>query len=281
MANILWIADYTVKQNKGGAQQTNKVMIDYGRAKGHYIKTITGEEQVPDIEKYDLIVLNNITKFSKEDIEKLIDSGKCVRYEHDLWVAKNYSDLYKKVRRTIFLSPLHRDEVFKLVNYKFENYDLVPSPIKPELFKISEVKKEANSVIIVGNLCKDKGVDDLISYAKNNTYLKFYAVGWGASVDELKEVENIEYVGELNQKDLVKYYQKCEYFYHRPNWVEPFGRTVIEAYLCGCSLLVNNNVGAISWDWDFSNYNEIKKNVQSQNNFWKILENEIQVSRNI
>lgn len=281
MSNILWIADYSVKQNKGGAQQTNKAMIDYGRSKGHYIKTISGEEEIPDTDKYDLIILNNITKFSKEDIEKLVATGKCLRYEHDHWVARNYPDLYTKVRKTIFLSPFHRDSIFRTIKCRFENYALVPSPIDTTIFKMSKTPKEPNSVIFVGNLCEDKGSNDIIQYAKDNPHLKFYAVGWGSAVESLKVVENIEYVGELSQKELVKYYQRCEYFYHKPKDCDAFARTVIEAYLCGCNLILNSQVGAVSWDWDFSNYNEIKKNVQSQSKFWKVIEDEIQVSRDI
>ena len=37
----LWVADYSVKHNKGGAQQTNQEMIKYGRSKGIYIKQYT------------------------------------------------------------------------------------------------------------------------------------------------------------------------------------------------------------------------------------------------
>lgn len=269
---ILWVADYDVKQNKGGAQQTNDVMIKEGLKRGHTIKSLNWGAVMPLAKEFDLIVLNNIAKFEKAQIDELLASGKCVRYEHDLWVAREYPDLYKKVNKTIFLSPLHRDTVFEKIGYKIDNYELVPSPIDSKIFKLSEKTKEKNSVLCVGNLCEDKGVNGMIEYAKNNPQLKFYCIGWGASVDALKEVENIEYVGELDQKDIVKWYQKCEYFYHRPILYEAFGRTVIEAYLCGCNLLLNGRVGAISWNWDFSNYDEIKENVKSEKKFWDILE---------
>lgn len=278
MSKILWISDYSVKQNKGGAQQTNSEMIKAGRKLGHTIRLVTYDSVMPSADSYDLIVINNITKFDKGLIDDLVASGKCVRYEHDHWVAENYPELYKKVNKTIFLSPLHKESIEDKIGYKVKNYEIIPSPIDSKVFKISEDSKEANSVIIVGNLCEDKGLVNLLEYARENPQLKFYAVGWGSGVEELKTLENIEYIGELDRKDLIKYYQRCEYFYHRPVWKEPFGRTVIEAYLCGCSLLVNSNVGAVSWDWDYSNYNKIKKNVQSQSNFWKVLEDEIQSS---
>lgn len=271
---ILWIADYDVKEHKGGAQQTNEFMIQAGRELGHSVSIYTGGSLPKSTDSYDLIILNNITKYEKAQIEALTDTGKCIRYEHDYWVADHYPELYKKVKLNIFLSPLHLETAEKKVGYKIKNYTLIPSPIDSKLFEVGE-DKEKCSVLWVGNICKEKGSDMFIDYVKNNTNYKFYVAGWGSEVENIKGLENVEFLGEMELKDLVKEYQRCEYFYHRPVWEEPFGRSVIEAYLCGCNLLVSDNVGAISWDWDYSNYEEIKKNVQSQNNFWRVIKNEV------
>ena len=274
---ILWVADYSVKHNKGGAQQTNQEMIKYGRSKGVYIKTIYKDEPIPEKLDYDAIILNNVTQFCTEDLEKLLDTGKCIRYEHDYWVAENMPEMYKKCRHTIFLSPLHKKTAENKCGYKIENSSLVPSPIDVGVFKVDDsVEREKGSVCCMGNLVKDKGSESLLEFIDSNQNMKFYIAGWGEEVEEFKKRDNVEFLGELDRKQIVKVYQKCEYFYHRPLWNEPFGRTVVEAFLCGCHLLLNDSVGAISWDWDYSNYEEIKKNVQSQNNFWRVIKNEIQ-----
>jgi len=278
---ILWVADYSLKEHQGGAQQTNDVMIKAGVDRGHIIDTLGYEDTIPELSGYDLIILNNIAHQSRDRVQTFLDTGKCIRYEHDDWVPRNWPELYKSIPFTIFLSPLHRDRAFKEIGYKFENCTIIPSPIDSKLFCISDEPKEKNSVLCVGNLCPEKGLAELIQYAEQNPHLKFYCVGWGNLIKELEAQPNIEFVGELHQEDLVKYYQRCEYFYHRPRLNEAFGRTVIEAYLCGCNLLLNNNIGAISWDWDFSNYEEVKKAVQSQNKFWKVVENEIQTIGNM
>jgi len=41
-------------------------------------------------------------------------------------------------------------------------------------------------------------------------------------------------------------------YVHLPRWPEPFGLIVAEAALCGCNLIVNENVGAISWKLDLA-----------------------------
>lgn len=276
MKKIMWVADYSLQDHKGGAQQTNKEMIEYGLNLGYDIDIVLGGSVIPSTRKYDLIVINNITLWERSVVESLVASGKVIRYEHDLWVARNYPDLYKKVKHTIFLSPLHKQAVEELVGYRMENCSLVPSPIDVNKYKVKG-EKEPNTVLWAGNFCESKGSVGFMEYAKENPWMKFYVAGWG---EDIKKVpENMKYLGELSTDELIKEYQRCEYFYHKPfDYKEPFGRTVVEAYLCGCNLLLNNKIGAISWDWDYSNYDLIKEKVQSQSNFWKVLKDEVQTS---
>ena len=270
---VLWVADYSTKEHNGGAQQTNAVMIKAGKELGYSISEYTGGELPKTLDRYDVIILNNITMYEDEQLDRLLDTGKCIRYEHDYWVADNMPELYKKCKHTIFLSPLHKKTAESKIGYKVESSSLVPSPIQDVFKPLGE--KEPMSVLYVGNLCEMKGTPEMIKYIKNNPMYKFYVIGFGGMVEDVKNLKNVEYIGETKLEDTVKYYQKCEYLYHKPQWEEPFGRTVLEGYLCGCNLLVNSNVGAMSWDWDFSNYDLIKKNVQSQSKFWKVIKDEI------
>jgi hypothetical protein len=45
--------------------------------------------------------------------------------------------------------------------------------------------------------------------------------------------------------------------------------------LCGCELDLNKNIGAMSYDWDYSDYEEVKMHLQSEEKFWKEVENAI------
>ena len=271
---VLWVEDFDLKEHKGGAQQTNEMMIKAGREIGHTISILKPEAVVPSPDKFDIVILNNISKFNLKGLEPLVASGRCIRYEHDYWVAENQPKLFKRMKKTVFLSSLHRDTTFEKIGYKFDNYELIPSPIDSKIFKVKG-KQEPLTVVYSGNLCKEKGIDGFVQYIKENPQLKFSVMGWGDGIEKIKDFENVDLLGSLNREEVVEQYQRCEYFYHRPEWKEPFGRSVVEAYLCGCNLLLNKNVGAVSWGWDFSNYNEIKKNVQSESKFWKIIEDEI------
>ena len=45
--NILWIADFNTEHHLGGAQRSDKIMIDYGRSRGHWITEFNYEQEPP------------------------------------------------------------------------------------------------------------------------------------------------------------------------------------------------------------------------------------------
>jgi hypothetical protein len=49
----------------------------------------------------------------------------------------------------------------------------------------------------------------------------------------------------------------------------------MEAYLCGCELIVNENVGATSYGWDFKDYDFIQEQLKSETKLWNIIEKEL------
>jgi len=268
---VLWIQDFNTKQHKGGAQQTNEVMIQVGLKKGHEINVITYEDKLPDNKEYDVTIVNNMTKFAYSDIEHL-KRNKCVRYEHDYWLADNYKDSFKGYKHSIFLSPLHYETTVKKVGYNIEDYSILPSPIDSKLFNTKDRDPIKNTVAVVGNMCELKGLNEFMVYLESNPSTVFNIVGWGET-EALKKYPNVKIYEQMSLKNIARFYKRNESFYHRPLWNEPFGRTVVEAYLCGCNLICNSNVGALSYGWDFNDYDKIKREVNTSNKFWKIIEN--------
>lgn len=269
---VAWIADFDLNDHPGGAQQTNDVMIKYGLSIGHTIDVIKPNVfATTDFSKYDLIILNNITLFDKNKILQLCKTYKVIRYDHDILAATLFPQIYKAVIKTIFLSPLHKDQAFA-IGKTSGAFECVPSPIKDDIFCINtEVKREPNSVMWSGGLTPGKGLDEFEEYIKSNPDKKFYVAGWGDS-QRFKKYENVTCLGQLTHKDLAEWYQKSEYFYHKPNWLDAFGRSVMEAYLCGCKLITNNNVGAMSYGWNLDDYEFIKGELHSEPKLWDIIE---------
>jgi glycosyltransferase involved in cell wall biosynthesis len=60
------------------------------------------------------------------------------------------------------------------------------------------------------------------------------------------------YLGPVDYDELPQLYNRARFFAHLPQWYEPMGRTVVEAALCGCELILNERVGVTSYprsDW--------------------------------
>ena len=59
-------------------------------------------------------------------------------------------------------------------------------------------------VLQFGHLSKDKGTDTLLEVAKNMPEVKFVFIGYGASVDKMKDIPNVEYLGFKNGEELYR-----------------------------------------------------------------------------
>jgi len=264
---IAWIADYTIKEHLGGAQQTNTRMIDYGRELGHEIIEYTAKDLDMKM-SVDLLITNNITTFNIEDIKKLMDRIPTIRYDHDIWCSIERPEVFDGTIQNIFLSPWHQEKVG--INMKRVVQGVcIPSPIDSDIFNKTGAVKEENSVIWVGTLAPHKGFDRLVEYAMQNPKKKIRVVSFDSM--ETDNTPNIEFIGERHGKELAELYKKSEIFFSHPDH-EAFGRTVMEAYLCGCKLDLNENVGAMSYDWDYTDYNEVKNHLQSEIKFWREIE---------
>ena len=77
-----------------------------------------------------------------------------------------------------------------------------------------------------------------------------------------------KHIEHVDNSELGKYLNRSKHFVHLPSWKEPMGRTVIEAALCGCKIIFNENVGACSFDFDISDPANIDG---SATEFWQKL----------
>lgn len=273
---IAWVADYSLSQHQGGAQRTNQIIIDRGRELGYEIEEVNSDNfHLPEA---DLYILNNIHyiywNYTPQLLE-IIDSKPFIRYEHDyLWkIPMPFSEIqhiYDQSLLNIFLSPLHLEEHQK-AGLKLERVHLQPSPIDTERFTRGEGKK--GTVLYTGELAEHKGLLNIFSHASNNPDLKYDLYGWAGNMwEKLKEdmPRNCKVNTPLGYEKMPDLYRKYGKFIHMPLWIEPFGRTVAEAYLSGCELITNNKVGFQSYDWDYSDYEGVRQRLaEAPDLFWE------------
>jgi len=77
------------------------------------------------------------------------------------------------------------------------------------------------------------------------------------------------YIGQVPYSEIPRWMNRAHNFVFLPRWPEPQGRVVAEAALCGCTIIGNDKVGALSFDFDLadpSSYGDV------EDSFWDALE---------
>jgi len=269
---IAWLADYNINTDCGGAQITNNMYIKAGKKRGLKITQIMPNGILEY--NYDLYIINNLTRFKVEDINKLIENVSYMIVSHDYYLFKyfqDYPNIFKFSLANMFMSRMHAKEYVS--KFKIKNVIYNTSPVDTKKFKIDKkIEREKNLVLWIGGSHPDKGLDNVLRYAKDNPEKKFKLVIIRVNNPlylPRTNLKNAEFLCQMEQSKLIKLYHKAEYVIALPNWIEPTGRTVMEGYLCGCSLIVNDKVGFMGEDWNWNDYEEIKMRAQSENLFWE------------
>ena len=276
---IAWIADFLIENYRaGGAQYTNDRMIREGKKRGYEIIMVT-PDKVSD-EVYDLYIVNNIRNFETDYLLDIINNRKYIKWEHDYWVVGTKgekSPLLKLLDNSLinlFMSKLQIEECERRMNMKIPRANYILSPIDTDTFFMdASIKKDKNLAIWTGHDIPDnKGFIALLNYAKQRPELKIKAFGKFKKYNNKNTPTNVEIIGEVFQKDFADWLKKAQYVIALPNWIEPTGRSIMEGLLCGCTLIVNNNIGFLHEDIDFSDYEQVKNAVQTEGKFWDLIE---------
>jgi len=261
--------------NTGGVEKTNEIMIDEGIKLGHKIDIILPSRlNKKNIKKYDLVILNSITRFKVEDIYWLIDNVPYIKYEHDagfcMW--KNplceencfktnrqkctpyfYRKIFAQSELNIFLSPLHLQGHKQFFwNELTDNKTIViPSPLKKDKFKQDKTKIKRGHYLYLGAISPTKGVEEILVDFKDKGK-KLCFVGPANDVPLFNSIlrNGHTYLGELPYEKipaLLREYPNLLQYQTEIN--DPFCRTAIEGLASGCKLIIKNKnrIGAFSY----------------------------------
>lgn len=277
---IVWIADFGIQHNIGGAQRTDSLVIESGKKLGHNITMFHHDSNINILfdEKYDLVVSGNLEILSRSSsVMRFINSAKYhIRFEHDSNAYLSSSarqELFTNADKVFWLSKYHH-EMFKVMygNYLDQcNSYYVPSPIDITKFKDLGLER-SNKTLYVGYFHPLKGTNEFLKYAMKNPDKEFVMAGWssGYSVESsLVNFKNIEFIGKQRHDQMPRLFNAYRTMYYHPVKFEPFCRSVAEAIVCGMDVDVSDNIGAVHF------YNEVGKEEfinavgNSANKFWE------------
>lgn len=96
--------------------------------------------------------------------------------------------------------------------------------------KIDTVVKD-DYVLEFGHLSRDKGTNTLLEVAKRIPEARFLFAGYGVAVEDMKDVENAEYVGFKTGEELVSLISRAKCSVYPSEWYENCPFSVIESQM--------------------------------------------------
>lgn len=180
-------------------------------------------------------------------------------FSNDLMVKS----LFTNALLNIFVSPLHRDVSLKVLNLKHLSNNFVLKPtVDSNLFFDRGLKRDIE-YLFVGIIGEAKGLRELKRlYANKDMHF----------VGKIHPGERLDfgtYHGPVSYDQIPIFMNRAKNFVFLPRWPEPQGRVVIEAALCGCNLIVNENVGATSFPFEIRDPSNFQNAAQE---LWQVIE---------
>ncbi len=249
----------------GGAQQTDYSHFTYGLKRGldQYIidPNNVGKMQM---DKDDVVILSNVRSYNRDILAK-IDNPKII-FHHDTYcmyrllfpaTEKCYTRCpevpsWKRVFQTaqlhIFLSPFHYEIHSQAFGDAVEPHIEVPSPVSPREFYPLTSPTPRAGICNLNGLITFKGRENHLKFAQEHPETFFTFAGENEKPEEPLP-GNCRFVNGIVAPQLNNFYNAHGTYLQIPSHIEPFGRAITEAYLAGCKLIYNSNVGCTTYQW--------------------------------
>jgi hypothetical protein len=251
-----------------GGHTSGRDVIDALKQCGYHVNVITPSDIFVDPDHADLNVYFDIFNdpngskwFALDQQRRFMDSTKpyivaecaytgATAHEYGGWnidPKERYADnpivnmasvMMANASLNIFLSPLHLNEWSKFAKFEIPRAFLYFQKIDSSIFKNNNIERPIN-VLYVGAITEAKGVVEVQNIFGDN--VKFIGRG------NIDLINPDNYLGIATPDQVAFAMNSSKYFVHMPNWKEASARTVVEAAMCGCKLIVNENVGACSF----------------------------------
>jgi glycosyltransferase involved in cell wall biosynthesis len=153
--------------------------------------------------------------------------------------------LYEEAALNVFLSPLHRSITERVLGVALAASLVLRPMIDPAMFR-NEARPRDIEYLFVGVIGEAKGLQAMRERFRHTDIHLIGRLAPGAKLDFGRHIGHVPY-GEIPG-----WMNRSRNFVFLPRWPEPQGRVVAEAALCGCSIIGNDNVGALSFGFDLS-----------------------------
>ncbi|MDT8346901.1 MAG: glycosyltransferase family 9 protein [Flavobacteriaceae bacterium] len=292
--NILILHDTDLNTPRG-AELTIKEIIQHPLAKAFEIKVDplkNFEVTQKAILVADVVILNSssLCLYEIALIDFLIQSKKVyikVEYDYNFCVRRNvlclqnstirnccntekyrrYRQLFLHAAFSVFQSPKHLDLHQQFYGAAIHDVLIMPPNVQLQHLNISSKKRKCYMPFF-GDLNKLKGGDALVDFALEHP--EYTCEVFGSNKLHRTLPKNIVFMAQVDNKKVLKILGETEALLCKPVWPEPSGRLAAEAFLSGCQLITNENLGTAYFDF-YPNHPEQAKLAIAHSipNFWE------------
>jgi len=177
----------------------------------------------------------------KDKITKIIDNLYTIAFCKYALKSKGLVDKYIAISEVIKQKHVEN-------GFDEKKIFVIPNMVDPN-FHVKKILKNNSIPIIlyVGRLDPRKGVDILVKSVPKileKRQIEVWIIGDGRDrkklerlIAEKKIVDKVKFFGEIKYENLPEFYDKADIFVHPAKWIEPFGRTLLEAMASGIPII--------------------------------------------
>lgn len=256
-------SSYAFHPSVGGIESVSAILADEFVAAGHSVELIT---QTPDSSESewsfpvtrgpslrrlaqllnwsDVLFQNNISLGS---LLPALCYGRPTVVVHQTWIRNVHGRFAwnDRIKRAL----LHRvtnvavsDAVARGLRVPCE---ILPNPLRDDLFRIISERNRTKSLVFVGRLVSDKGVDLLLralfQLKEDNLTPALSIIGQGPEEGNLRGLaatlgieSQVTFLGQKSGEELAQLLNEHQVIVIPSRWAEPFGVVALEGIACGC-----------------------------------------------
>lgn len=291
---VLFIDDINPDKWVGGTQLSTKKITDTAKDFGFDAKCVTLEEcDISELYSADLIVLNNIYDTAERSpnlIAEITSNLPYVKWEHDFnfcatrdfrcfgktgkcetkCPSEQFVEIYANAKSVVFQSPLHHKAFLQFFGDKIiKNHIILPPPVDPDLFIKSREQNRKSRFLWTGLMHPFRGIEEAIEFAKNNPKKQFlfhsaYPPVHKKYTETISSLPNCELrIEQIPYEKMPELFASCSDLFYQPKYIDASSRTALEALFSGCRLRPNDNVGLLSYNWDWSNTKDLTEKIKN------------------
>lgn len=171
--------------------------------------------------------------------------------------------LFRESVLNVFLSPLHQRVTYDVLGLDGSVPSYVMKPIIDGRHFHNRGQQRDIDYLFVGVIGEAKGLHAMRERFKDKDIWLIGKVMPGEKLDFGRHLGHVAY------SQIPEYMNRAKNFVFLPRWPEPQGRVVVEAALCGCKLITNENVGAMSFPFDIGKIDNFQN---APGEFWDTIE---------